>query len=208
MHTTVYLPLYTCYYCYNAAIGHFIIITLTLLFWLFYTVDVTPVNRLYHSQYYTDNCCTIVFHSLQSCYPVMLKCILCIYVVFAFWNDHLTWLDSCISCREQRMRYNKENRKIALWVPSVMSRRAHSLSCPGHLLLTHKHTHSLSLSFFMSLSPMQLPWGSWEKPGRQCCCFGRQWNEPSVFWHWNPEPQSWLRTAHSSISEKTEQCRC
>lgn len=71
-------------------------------------------------------------------------------------------------------------------------------------LLTHKHllTHSASLS------PMQLPWGSWENPVRQGCCFGLQRNEPCVFWHWNPKPQSWLRAAHSSISEETEQSRC
>lgn len=156
------------------------------------------------------------------CFVVLSQCYVlsCVYMLYLFfWNDHMIWPDTCILCREQRMWYNRENREEQHFefsqsclggctdclVPDIFHMiRSHT---PNPLQSPPPHTHLLPLSFSIFHSPMQLPWGSWEKPVRQCCCFGLQRNEPSVFWHWIPESQSWLCTAHSSISEETEQRR-
>lgn len=48
-------------------------------------------------------------------------------------------------------------------------------------------------------SPMQFPRASWMKPAPHLT-FGRQRNDPCVFWHSNSWPQLWIPVSHSSIS--------
>ncbi len=56
-------------------------------------------------------------------------------------------------------------------------------------------------SWLIPVLPMQLLCESWVKPVRQRC-FRLHVNEPSVFWHWKPIPQLWVRVTHSSMSRK------
>ncbi len=56
-------------------------------------------------------------------------------------------------------------------------------------------------SWLFPVLPMQLPCESWVKPVRQRC-FRLHVNEPSVFWHWKPIPQLWVRITHSSMSRR------
>lgn len=48
-------------------------------------------------------------------------------------------------------------------------------------------------------SPMQFPRASWMKPAPHLT-FGRQRNDPCVFWHSNSCTQLWIPVSHSSIS--------